>query len=272
MLNAECARPYRRPSPGWDLGPWALCIVHCAFSVRVVPLVPLIAFGVAALALVVLGAAGPIHRLGASLATAYAIMRWAEYIGVAASLLAIGAAIYGYRGRRWTGTIVAVLALVMGLIAVAIPLSWQRRAQRLPSIHDITTDLENPPAFQALLPTRANAPNRLDRTPQLPLLQREGYPDLAPITLPTPPGATFERALAVAQSHGWEIVTADKSAGRIEATDTTRWFGFTDDIVVRLTPWGAGTRVDVRSAARTGTGDLGRNASRIRRFLDDLSG
>ncbi len=235
------------------------------------PLVPLIAFGLAALGLVVLGAAGPVYRLGASLATAYEIMRWAEYIGLAASLLGVGAAIYTFRSRKWTGTVVSVLALAVGLTAVAIPLAWQGRAQRLPSIHDITTDLENPPAFQAILAKRAAAPNRLDRPPQLALQQREGYPDLAPITLPTPPAATFERALAVAQAQGWEIVTADKSTGRIEATDTTRWFGFTDDVVVRLTPWGAGTRVDVRSAARTGAGDLGRNASRIRTFLDHLS-
>jgi uncharacterized protein (DUF1499 family) len=197
-------------------------------------------------------------------------MRWAEYIGGAASLLAVGATISSYRARKWTGTIASVLALAIGLTAVAIPMAWQRRAQRLPSIHDITTDLENPPVFEAVMAKRAGAPNRLDRPPQLALLQREGYPDLAPITLPTAPGPTFERALAVAQSLGWEIVTADKSMGRIEATETTRWFGFTDDIVVRLTPWGAGTRVDVRSAARAGAGDLGRNASRIRRFLDNV--
>ena len=235
-------------------------------------LIPLIAFGLAALALAVLGAAGPVYRIGASLATAYEIMRWAEYIGLAASLISIGAAIYTYRNRKWMGTFLSVVALVIGLTAVAVPLATARRAQRLPSIHDVSTDLDNPPAFQAILPKRAGAPNTLDRTPQLALLQREGYPDLAPITLPTPPAAAFDRALSVAQSSGWEIVTADKSSGRIEATDTTRWFGFTDDVVVRLTPWGAGTRVDVRSTARTGAGDLGRNASRIRRFLNDLSG
>jgi len=237
-----------------------------------VALVPLIAFGLASLGVVVLGSAGPIYRMGASLATSYEIMRWAEYIGIAGSVLAVASTIYSYRSRRWPGTLISVLALVIGLTAVSIPLAWQRRAQRLPSIHDITTDLDNPPAFQSVLPKRADAPNRLERSPQLALLQREGYPDLAPITLPTTPAATFDRALAVAQAHGWEIVTADKSTGRIEASETTRWFGFTDDIVVRLTPWGTGTRVDVRSAARAGAGDLGRNASRIRRFLDDLSG
>jgi uncharacterized protein (DUF1499 family) len=231
---------------------------------------PLIALGIALLALVVLGAAGPVHRFGASLATAYGIMRWAEYIGVAASLSAAGSVIYTYRGKRWVGLLGSVVALLLGLTAVAIPLTWQR-AQRLPSIHDITTDLDNPPAFQAVLDKRAGAPNSLDRPPQLAQLQREGYPDLAPITIPTAPAETFDRALAIAQAQGWEIITADKSSGRIEATDTTRWFGFTDDIVVRLTPWGAGTRVDVRSAARTGTGDLGRNANRIRGFLGELS-
>ena len=234
-------------------------------------LVPLIAFGLSALALVVLGVAGPIYRVGFSLANAYAVMRGAEYIGLAASLVAAGAAVYSYRGRKWAGTLVSILALLIGLTAVAIPLAWQRRAQQLPSINDITTDLENPPAFEAVLAKRAGAANRLDRSPQLALLQREGYPDLAPVTLPTPPATTFDRALAVAQTQNWEIVTADKSSGRIEATATTRWFGFTDDIVVRLTPWGTGTRVDVRSAARAGAGDLGRNASRIRQFLSDLS-
>lgn len=232
---------------------------------------PLVAVGAAALALVVLGAAGPVYRLSGSLPLAYDVMRWGQYIGIAASLLAMGAAIFSYRARKRMGTIVSVLALILALIAVTIPLTYQRRAERLPAIYDVTTDLENPPEFEAILARRADAPNRLERSPKLAVLQREGYPDLAPITLPAPPAAIFDRALSVAQSLGWEIVTADKAAGRIEATATTRWFGFTDDIVVRVTPWGAGTRVDVRSAARTGTGDLGRNADRIRTFLDELS-
>ena len=150
-----------------------------------------------------------------------------------------------------------MLALIVALTTIVIPLTWQRRAQRLPLIHDVTTDLDNPPAFQAVLAKRGNAPNSLDRSPQLALLQRDGYPDLAPITLPTPPAATFDRALAVAQAHGWEIVTADKSSGRIEATETTRWFGFTDDVVDP--PDAVGRRHARRRplAARAGAGDLG---------------
>ena len=94
--------------------------------------------------------------------------------------------------------------------------------------------------------------------------------DLAPITLSIPSDQAFDRALAAAQEAGWRIVTADKGSGRIEATDTTRWFGFQDDIAVRLTPWGAGTRVDVRSVSRVGRSDVGTNARRISRYLDAL--
>lgn len=79
-------------------------------------------------------------------------------------------------------------------------------------------------------------------------------------------------AMAAAQAMGWLIVTADTSTGRIEATDTTRWFGFKDNVVVRLTPWSSGTRVDVRSVSRVGVGDTGTNARRIQRFLDRLRG
>lgn len=101
-------------------------------------------------------------------------------------------------------------------------------------------------------------------------MQRAGYPDIAPITLPSPREQVFDRALAAAQEQEWQIVTADKSTGRIEATDTTSWFGFKDDIAIRLTAWGSGTRVDVRSVSRVGRNDTGTNARRIRRYLERL--
>jgi uncharacterized protein (DUF1499 family) len=140
----------------------------------------------------------------------------------------------------------------------------------VPPIHDITTDLENPPAFQAVVPLRAESPNSLERPDTLAAQQREGYPDLAPVTLSMAPDQAFDRALAVAQDKGWEIVTADKAAGLIEGTDTTRFFGFKDDVVIRLTPWGSGTRVDMRSVSRVGRSDVGTNAQRIEDFLGEL--
>lgn len=231
----------------------------------------LLACAIAALALLLLGAAGPLYRIGVlSLPNAFALLRWAAYVGIAASILGLLAGVLAYgRGAR-VAALLAATALLGGLAAFGIPYQWQRAARSLPPIHDVTTDLENPPAFEAVISLRADAPNSLERPPALAEQQRQGYPDLAPIILSIPSDQAFDRALAAAQDAGWRIVTADKGAGRIEAIDSTRWFGFEDDIVVRLTPWGAGTRVDVRSVSRVGLSDVGTNARRIRRYLDAL--
>lgn len=234
-------------------------------------IVAFVACGVAVLGLVLLGAAGPLYRMGVlSLGNAFTLLRWAAYVGIAAIVIALPPAFIGYaRGHR-VRVLVAALALLGGAAAFGIPFQWQQSARGLPPIHDITTDLDNPPVFQAVVPLRADAPNSLERPPDLAQQQRQGYPDLAPVTLSLPPDQAFDRALAEAQDAGWRIVTADKAAGRLEATDTTRWFGFQDDVVVRLTPWGSGTRVDVRSVSRVGRGDVGTNARRIRQYLQAL--
>lgn len=231
----------------------------------------LLAVGVAALSLLLLAAAGPLYRMGLlSIPNAFAVMGGAAYAGIAAMVVALIAGGWAYSRKMQRKALVAAAAFVAGFLAFAIPFQWQRTAQSVPRMHDVTTDLENPPQFEAVVPLRANAPNSLERPEQLAGLQREGYPDLAPITLPMPSDQVFDRALAVAQDSGWEIVTADKSTGCLEATATTRWFGFKDDVVVRLTPWGSGTRVDVRSVSRVGGSDVGTNARRIRRFLSAM--
>ena len=132
--------------------------------------------------------------------------------------------------------------------------------------------MEDPPAFVAVLPLRADAPNPPDYDPEIASEQREAYPDLGPIILNDPPAATFERALGAVEALGWELVADDAAAGRIEATDTTFWYGFKDDVVVRIRPDGSGSRVDVRSKSRVGRGDVGANAARIRTFRERLTG
>lgn len=230
-----------------------------------------IACGIGLLGLILLASAGPSYRVGIlSLTNAFTLLRWAAYAGVAAVMLGAIAAGLAYRRHSRVQMVVAAPALLAGLVAVVVPFEFQRRARAVPPIHDISTDLENPPTFDAIVPLRADAPNDLERTSEVTELQRQGYPGLAPVTLAIPLDQAFDRALAVAQEAGWQIVTADKSSGRIEATDTTRWFGFEDDVVVRLTPWGAGTRVDVRSVSRIGRSDIGTNARRIRQYLDRL--
>ena len=231
----------------------------------------LVACGVSVIAILLLALAGPLYRLGVlALPNAFALLRWSAYVGVAAMVVALATAAWAYRRGSQRDMIRAAAAFVVAAVAFVVPYQWQRAARQVPPIHDITTDLENPPAFEAVIPLRADAPNTLERPPILAQQQRDGYPDLAPITLAQPPADVFDRALAVAQASGWEIVTADQGTGRIEATDTTRWFGFKDDVVVRITPWGSGTRVDVRSVSRVGRSDVGTNARRIQRYLEAL--
>lgn len=228
-----------------------------------------VALGAGALGLLVLASAGPAYRLGLPLDAAFALMRVAAYLGAGAAAVGGVIATYQYLRAGRLALTVTITGTVMGLVALGIPYTWQQRARTMPAIHDVSTDLENPPAFDAVVRLRGT-PDGLARTPAVTALQRRGYPDIAPITLPVAMPAAFDRALALAQASGWELVTADKSTGRIEATATTRWFGFQDDVVIRLTPWGAGTRVDMRSVSRLGIGDAGTNAGRIRAFLSGL--
>jgi uncharacterized protein (DUF1499 family) len=86
-----------------------------------------------------------------------------------------------------------------------------------------------------------------------------------------PPGAAFHVALATARDMGWAIVAADSSAGRIEATATTTWFGFKDDVVIRIEPDPKGSRVDIRSESRVGGSDVGTNAARIQAYEKRLT-
>ena len=97
--------------------------------------------------------------------------------------------------------------------------------------------------------------------------QRAGYPDLGPLVLQAPPQQAFARALAAARDMGWEVVATEPGDGRIEATTTTFWFGFKDDVVVRVTPADGGSRIDVRSVSRVGRSDVGTNAKRIKTYL-----
>jgi uncharacterized protein (DUF1499 family) len=135
-------------------------------------------------------------------------------------------------------------------------------------IHDVTTDTENPPPWVALVSARAATENGTAYGgPAVAALQKRAYRDVAPLVLPVQPDRAFARAEAAARALGWRIVAAAPAEGRLEASDTTRWFGFVDDIVVRVRPAPSGSRIDVRSASRVGRSDLGVNARRIRAFL-----
>jgi uncharacterized protein (DUF1499 family) len=207
---------------------------------------------------------GPLYRahmLGLHAALFYVIPA-ALLLGVIAVLLSvIGLVRSGSKGM-------AVAGLVLGVIAAGMPLKSINTARNSP-IHDVSTDRDNPPQFVAVLPLRAaaKAANSTDYDAKTAELQKETYPDIGPLHLDVPPAQAFDRAQAAAKEMKWEMVVADPAQGRIEATATTFWFGFKDDVVIRVAADGTGSRVDVRSLSRIGQSDIGANAKRVRDYL-----
>ncbi|HEX3234968.1 MAG TPA: DUF1499 domain-containing protein [Gemmatimonadales bacterium] len=224
----------------------------------------------AGVALLLLLLAGPAVRLRLwDFGTGFSLLRWSAYIGLAAVAAAL-VSLLTRTGRR--SVLLQAAALIVGGGVAYVPWHWLQQARRVPPIHDITTDLEHPPEFVAVLPLRAGAPNPAAYGgPEVAAAQRKGYPDLHPLLVHLAPGPAFVRALATARAMGWELVAADSTAHRIEATATTPWFGFKDDVVIRIEPDPAGSRVDVRSVSRVGGSDVGTNARRIRAYLARLA-
>lgn len=199
-------------------------------------------------------------------------MLGAVLCGLITIILSIIGLIATRRGKSKRGGKWALAGLLISLIVLALPLSLTISGFRVPPIHDITTDTENPPSFVAILPLRKDADNPSEYGgPDVAAQQHKAYPNVRPATLAAPPNEAFTKALGVARQMGWEIVDANSGEGRIEATARTFWFGFKDDVVIRVTPASTGSRVDIRSVSRVGTSDVGANAKRIEKFLNKLS-
>lgn len=204
--------------------------------------------------------------------TGFAILTWAAWGGLIAAAIALCGAIATLPVRQFRSAGLALLGLLVGVIIFAVPFSWRATARAVPPIHDISTDLDQPPRFVAILPLRQDAPNPAEYgDSEIGLQQRGAYPDIKTVRLNVRPEEAFNRALAVTRDLGWQIVAVVPGEGRIEASDTTFWFGFTDDIVIRITPAADHSLVDIRSVSRVGKSDVGTNARRIRAFRQRLT-
>ena len=196
------------------------------------------------------------------------------------------------------GAVLSVMCLFLGIIAYAVCLHRGLRAERsgiligillsalilaqlgvqysavtsVPAIHNISTDTIEPPAFNKLVAIRkAVGANPLAYDAELLAeQQREAYPKIKTLISAQPTKVLFNQAMVVLQDLGFEIVNEDTAAGMIEATATTFWFGFKDDVVVRIRSTVNGSLVDVRSVSRVGQSDLGANAKRIRAILNGI--
>lgn len=240
----------------------------------------------------------PVYFAAAALATRFGLVDWrfgfatltveiGPLVLLAASafaVLALLAALVIKPRRGWGG---ALLALAIPLAGLGYAAYVRNQAAAIPPIHDVVSDPTAPVQFSArVLQARAATPgaNPVEDDPRVPdnprfgeaaghsarALQRAAYPDIEPIVLTRAPAEAFETALGAARALGWTIDAADPEAGRIEATARSFWFGFTDDIVVEITPAPEGARLDFRSTSRVGVSDLGANAARIRAFRREV--
>lgn len=231
---------------------------------RIVPLLALIA-------IVLLLVSGPgVHWGWWDFMTGFKLLKWAAYVGIAAVVFGILALIIPPL-RRGHGAWL-VLSIIAGIAVAWVPWHWLQRAHSVPAIHDISTDTVNPPPFVAVLPLRKEASNSaVYGGAKIAAQQRAAYPDIKSLHLGVAPAQAFQRALEAAKKMGWTIDAAVPADGRIEATATTAWFGFKDDIVVRVRAVNSGSVIDVRSVSRVGESDVGTNAARVRKYLREIA-
>lgn len=215
---------------------------------------------------------GPLYRLGAlGLGGAFDSIRYGAYGGIATIVLGVLmllASVFARRGIRVY--VVTIFAVVIGIVAWGVPYSWMMKAESLPVIHDITTDTTNPPQFRPDVIALRAAAHATNSTKyggaKVAALQEKAYPSIKPMLFTLSAQKVFRAALRTANAMGWKLDSENPHTGIIQASSTTFWFGFIDDVVIRVKSRPDGSRLDIRSESRIGKSDIGRNAERIRKF------
>jgi uncharacterized protein (DUF1499 family) len=227
-------------------------------------------------ALAVAGMAVALSRAGAvEPAGALAVLGASLVLACLAGLLSATAAVVIWRtGRRGAGVAFVGLLLALALVAYPAYLSW--RAISLPTLNDVSTDLETPPSFlrsaKALEARNGRTPP--EASPQAREAQKLAYPNVQPILVDMEVNEAYQLALQAAKARGWRIVDAiapsvREGVGHIDASEKSLFLGFVDDIAIRIKPLANQTRIDIRSASRVGRHDFGANAQRIEKFAAD---
>jgi uncharacterized protein (DUF1499 family) len=236
----------------------------------------IVALAVGVLAMLMVGGAGPGARMGlwhwtTALRT---LLKYGAYLGIVAVVLAIAAMLVARRRAGRATITVAAVALLLGLAAFFLPWNWRRHAGSVPPIHDITTDWVNPPELVQSRALRDTSSAKLNTAvyegDSIAAQQRKAYPDIRPVMLAMQPDEAFTAVVRTVQEMGWKEIEIHRDSRSVEAVDETPWFGFKDDVVIRVTPASGISRVDIRSVSRVGRSDLGMNARRIREFAKRL--
>src|SRR3954466_576324 len=171
-----------------------------------------------------------------------------------------------------------LLALLIDAAILAYPAYLGLKYRKLPPIHDITTDPIDPPRFEALARLRTGEGTNsavyagLYSAEQ----QRSAYPDIETVELEVPPQRAYDVTLALIAKRKWLVIDErppqlPRRIGRIEAVARTPIMGFREDVSIRVTPDGEESRVDIRSSSRYFEGDLGSNAARVSKLIEDIN-
>jgi uncharacterized protein (DUF1499 family) len=256
------------------------------------PRIAALGAGVASLGALLAMMSGLLYQMQVlDLTNGFTALRWGAWgaaIGGGIAALSMLISLVKDKGAAFTRNSVALVGIVIGAVAAYVPTTAQGT---YPPIHDVTTDIDNPPALVDAIPLRDAHPfkNRDGKTNpaeyirdyprpggngslNVPDLQQKAFPDIQPVKLDVPPAQAFDKALKTVKDLKWTVISAKPEEGRIEAWDKTPWFGFTDDVVIRVQADGAGSRLDIRSVSRIGFGDVGKNAKRIRLYVKKLTG
>lgn len=238
----------------------------------------------------------PLFIIGAALGTKFGLWSWQSGLGATRNIgmklifgtlgMGVLSALAAFFVKPRKGWWVAVLAIILPLAFMVKGASVKKTAQSLPFIHDVSTDTQNPPTFSGVIKTERAAVkgvNTLDYIGKrdkpagkggelVSVLQVKAYPTLRPLVVGAEPDVAFGQALATVKSMGWKVAYSNPETGQIDATATTFWYGFKDDVTVRIQPSeGGGSLVDVRSISRVGGSDLGANAARVEAFLSKMN-
>jgi uncharacterized protein (DUF1499 family) len=184
------------------------------------------------------------------------------FLGVVAGIIS------AVRGRVRPGLTAVGLGLAVMVVVVFPGFASGGR----PRINDISTDLDNVPAFTQAGALAENQGRDMSYPAEFKPVVRDFYKSLKPLSVSAPPDEVFQKALALAREQPrWQVTAVDPQARTFEGFVETRLFRFRDDFIVRVQADGTGSRVDMRSKSRVGKGDLGANAQRIELFLQALA-
>ncbi|MAL18002.1 MAG: hypothetical protein CL670_00955 [Balneola sp.] len=202
--------------------------------------------------------------------TGFSIIPWGTGAAIVGGILA-GIGLFRMKNKTQNMAVSGMAGMFLAVLAIINIGYWYSEVQQgYPPIHDISTDTENPPEFVAIAPLRKDAPNPVEYAgEETAEAQKEFYTNLEPLQVALNYDEAYDRALEAAREMPWKLVGENREQGRIEAFEKLAWFGFIDDVVIRVDTAASGSTIDVRSKSRIGRGDLGVNAKRIKAYFEE---